>query len=109
MALRLAQLVGYEATACRQTEVHHCGCLWILPMHQLEVAKGLDDVQENGASKEEHEQHLQQVVTFVEQHSGALMVDKLDTQLHFKVPTDCEAKLSAFFQQVKVCFSTWHV
>ena len=61
-------------------------------------------MQETSASKEDREQHLQQVVTFVEQHSGALMVDKLDTQLHFKVPTDCEAKLSAFFQQVKVCF-----
>ena len=63
-------------------------------------------MQANGASKEEHEQHLQQVVTFVERHSGALMVDRLETQLHFKVPTDCESELSAFFKQVKVCFAT---
>lgn len=71
-----------------------------------QAAKGLNDVQEDDASKEEHEQHLQEVVTFVEQRSGAVMVDKLETQLHFKVPTDCESKLSAFFKQVKVCYGT---
>lgn len=63
-------------------------------------------MQDNEVSNEGREQHLQDIVTFVEQHSGAVLVDKLETQLHFKVPTDCESKLSAFFTQVKVCLKT---
>lgn len=66
-------------------------------------------MQAEDASKAEHEQHLQEVVTFIEQHSGAVLVDKLETQVHFLVPTDCESKLSAFFKQAKVCFATCHV
>ena len=63
-------------------------------------------VQEDDVSKAEHERHLQEIVTFVEQHLGAMLVDKLETQLQFKVPTDCESQLSAFFKQIKVCNRT---
>lgn len=66
-------------------------------------------MQEGDVSKAEHEQHLQEVVTFVEQHLGAILVDKLKTQVHFKVPTDCESKLSTFFKQAQVFFATCHV
>ncbi|KAL3149709.1 hypothetical protein ABBQ38_013538 [Trebouxia sp. C0009 RCD-2024] len=57
--------------------------------------------QDSDLSKEGHEQRLQDIVMFVEKHSGAVLVDKLESQVHFKVPTGCESKLSAFFRQVK--------
>lgn len=60
-------------------------------------------MQDSDLSKEGHEQRLQDIVMFVEKHSGAVLVDKLESQVHFKVPTGCESKLSAFFRQVKVC------
>ena len=45
---------------------------------------------------------LQQVAAFVQQHSGAVLVDKHETHLQFKVPTEAEARLTHFFAQIKV-------
>lgn len=65
-------------------------------------------MQEDDVSKAEHELCLHEITTFVEQHSGALLVDRLDSQVHFKIPTECEPRLSAFFKQIKVCFGPCH-
>lgn len=74
--------------------------LFLVPYHK---AHDLLTVQDNEMSMEGHEQRLQDIVTFVVQHSGAALADKLGSQVHFKVPTECEFKLSAFFRQLKVC------
>lgn len=59
----------------------------------------LQDVQ---SSAEQQQHRLQKVAAFVQQHSGAVVVDKLETHLHFKVPTEAETKLTAFFAKIKV-------
>ncbi len=56
-----------------------------------------DVVQDADSSDHLQEDRLQQVAAFVQQHSGAVLVDKLETHLHFKVPTEAEATLTRFF------------
>lgn len=48
------------------------------------------------------QERLQQIAAFVQQHSGAVLVDKHETHLQFKVPTEAEARLTHFFAQIKV-------
>lgn len=60
----------------------------------------LQDVR--GSNSNIQEDRLQQVAAFVQQHTGAVLVDKLETHLHFKVPTEAEPKLTHFFAQIKV-------
>ena len=59
----------------------------------------LQDVHSSSTSQEDR---LQQVAAFAQQHTGAVLVDKLETHLHFKVPTEAEPKLTHFFAQIKV-------
>ncbi len=61
----------------------------------------LQDVHSSSSSSL-REDRLHQVAAFVQQHTGALLVDKLETHLHFKVPTEAEPKLTHFFAQIKV-------
>ncbi len=60
----------------------------------------LQDVHSSSSSVQED--RLQRVAAFVQQHTGAVLVDKLETHLHFKVPTEAEPKLTHFFAQIKV-------
>ncbi|DBB06884.1 TPA: hypothetical protein ACH3X3_009543 [Trebouxia sp. C0006] len=55
----------------------------------------------HSSSSSSQEDRLQQVASFVQQHTGAVVVDKLETHLHFKVPTEAEPKLTHFFAQIK--------
>ena len=48
------------------------------------------------------QERLQQITAFVQHHSGAVLVDKHETHLHFKVPTEAEARLTHFFAHIKV-------
>ncbi len=61
----------------------------------------LQDVHSSSSSSVQ-EDRLQHVAAFVQQHTGAVLVDKLETHLHFKVPTEAEPKLTHFFAQIKV-------
>ena len=62
----------------------------------------LADLQDVHSSSSSQEDRLQQVAAFVQQHTGAVLVDKLETHLHFKVPTEAEPKLTHFFAKIKV-------
>ncbi|DBA85756.1 TPA: hypothetical protein ACH3X1_005317 [Trebouxia sp. C0004] len=57
--------------------------------------------QDEHSSSSVQENRLQQIAAFVQQHTGAVLVDKLETHLHFKVPTEAESKLTHFFAQIK--------
>lgn len=60
----------------------------------------LQDVHNSSSSLQED--RLQRVAAFVQQHTGAALVDKLETHLHFKVPTEAEPKLTHIFARIKV-------
>jgi len=72
-----------------------------MPSLRRKIAN-LADLQDVHSSSSSQEDRLQQVAAFVQQHTGAVLVDKLETHLHFKVPTEAEPKLTHFFAQIKV-------
>ena len=71
-------------------------------MHTACSSKCLLLLQEEEVSTVAHEQQLQQIVSFVEEHSGAVLADKFDTQLHFTVPRQCKSGLTVLLKQIKV-------
>ena len=44
----------------------------------------------------------QEVAECVQRQSGAKLVDRLESHLHFKVPTESERRLSTLFAYIKV-------
>ncbi|DBA88907.1 TPA: hypothetical protein ACH3X2_000146 [Trebouxia sp. C0005] len=59
----------------------------------------------HNSSSSLQEDRLQRVAAFVQQHTGAALVDKLETHLHFKVPTEAEPKLTHIFARIKVSWA----